>query len=247
MADRIFPIEARLVTVRFGRVTALSAVDLELHGTRRVAVLGANGAGKSVLLRTLHGLVRPTEGTVTWAGSAVRPLDQALVFQRPVMLRRSALGNVAYGLAVRGLPPVERALRAEEALARVGLAGLAQRQARVLSGGEQQRLALARAWATRPRVMFLDEPTASLDPSAATEVERVMSEIHLAGTALVFSTHVLGLARRLADEIVFLHQGRIAERTPAAQFFAHPQTAEAVHFLRGELPWNGISTPPPRA
>jgi tungstate transport system ATP-binding protein len=236
MADRIFPIEARLVTVRFGRVTALSGVDLQLPGSRRVAILGANGAGKSVLLRTLHGLVRPTEGTVSWAGSAVRPLDQALVFQRPVMLRRSAVGNVAYGLAVRGVPAVERGLRAQESLARVGLAALGDRQARVLSGGEQQRLALARAWATRPRVMFLDEPTASLDPSAGAEVERVMSEIHVAGTAIVFSTHVLGLARRLADEIVFLHQGRIAERTPAAQFFSHPQTAEAVQFLRGELP-----------
>jgi tungstate transport system ATP-binding protein len=118
------------------------------------------------------------------------------------------------------------------------------RQARVLSGGEQQRLALARAWATRPRVLFLDEPTASLDPTAGAEVERVMTEIYAAGTALVFSTHVLGLARRLADEIVFLHQGRIVERTPAARFFSHPQTAEAIHFLRGELPWNGISSHP---
>ena len=247
MADGIFPIEARLVTVRFGSVTALSAVDLELHGTRRVAVLGANGAGKSVLLRTLHGLLKPTDGTVTWAGLPERPLDQALVFQRPVMLRRSARGNVEYGMAVRGVPPVERGIRALEAIQRVGLASLADRQARVLSGGEQQRLALARAWAMRPRVLFLDEPTSSLDPSAGAEVERVMAEINAAGTAIVFSTHVLGLARRLADEIVFLHQGRIVERTPAAQFFTHPQTAEAVHFLRGELPWNGITDRPPAA
>ena len=237
----VFPIEARLVGVRFGSVAVLSNIDLELHGTRRVAILGANGAGKSVLLRTLHGLVKPTQGTVTWAGSPDRPLDQALVFQRPVMLRRTARGNGEYGMAVRGVPPVERSIRALEAIERVGLVGLLDRQARVLSGGEQQRLALARAWATRPRVLFLDEPTASLDPAAAAEVERVMKEIHTAGTALVFSTHVLGLARRLADEIVFLHQGRVAERTPASQFFSHPQTAEAVHFLKGELPWNGIS------
>jgi tungstate transport system ATP-binding protein len=240
MADRIFPIVAQSVAVRFGAVTALSGVDLELHGTRRVAILGANGAGKSALLRTLHGLLKPTEGSVTWAGSPARPPDQALVFQRPVMLRRSARGNVAYGLSVRGVAPVERDLRAQEALERVGLADLADRQARVLSGGEQQRLALARAWATRPRVLFLDEPTASLDPAAAAEVERIMLEIHAAGTALVFSTHVLGLARRLADEIVFLHKGRLAERTPTAQFFSHPQTAEAIHFLRGELPWAAI-------
>ena len=242
-SHRVFPIEARRVTVRYGSVTALSGIDLELHGTRRVAILGANGAGKSVLLRTLHGLVEPTEGTVTWAGLPGRPLDQALVFQRPVMLRRSARGNIEYGMAVRGIPPIERGIRALEVIERVGLMNLVDRQARVLSGGEQQRLALARAWATRPRVLFLDEPTASLDPAAATEVERVMAEIHAAGTALVFSTHVLGLARRLADEIVFMHQGRIVERTAAADFFSHPQTAEAVQFLRGELPWNGISRP----
>src|SRR6187549_3856042 len=227
MADGIFPIEARLVTVRFGSITALSAVDLELHGTRRVAVLGANGAGKSVLLRTLHGLLKPKDGTVTWAGSPERPLDQALVFQRPVMLRRSARGNVEYGMAVRGVPPVERGIRALEAIQRVGLASLADRQARVLSGGEQQRLALARAWAMRPRVLFLDEPTSSLDPGAAGEVESVIRQIRQHGTAIVLTTHVLGLARRVADDIVFLDHGRITERTPAERFFKLPQSDEA--------------------
>jgi tungstate transport system ATP-binding protein len=160
-----------------------------------------------------------------------------MVFQRPVMLRRSAIANVEYALAVNGVDGSERARRAREVMERAGLAAIAQRQARVLSGGEQQRLALARAWALRPRVLFLDEPTASLDPSAAAEVERVIGEIHAAGTAIVFTTHVLGFARRVADDIAFLHQGRLIERTPAETFFAKPQTAEAAHFLRGELPW----------
>ena len=235
----MFPLEARDLTVTLGGHAALSAVNLAIDGTRRLVVLGANGAGKSVLLRALHGLLAPQEGTITWGGLLARPRDQAMVFQRPVMLRRSALANVAYALDVHGVHGAERDARAAEALERVGLAGLARRQARVLSGGEQQRLALARAWALRPRLLFLDEPTASLDPSAAAEVERVVGEIHAAGTTIVLTTHVLGLARRVADDIVFLDEGRIVERTPVDRFFASPQTPQADRYLRGELPWRG--------
>ncbi len=230
------PLEARGVTMRFGDVVALDRVDLAFDGVAPVAVLGANGAGKSVLLRTLHGLLAPSEGTVTWGGSRLRSRDQAMVFQRPVLLRRSALANVEYALAVNGFAGSARARRAREALERVGLAHLASRPARVLSGGEQQRLTLARAWALEPRLLFMDEPTASLDPAAAAEVERVMGEFRAAGTAMVFATHHLGFARRLASEIVFLHQGRVTERTPADVFFASPRSAEAATYLKGELP-----------
>ncbi|HUL56692.1 MAG TPA: ATP-binding cassette domain-containing protein [Usitatibacter sp.] len=231
------PIETRALTVRLGGHAALHQVDLRLDGDVPVAILGANGAGKTVLLRTLHGLVAPSEGAVLWSGSRARPRDQAMVFQRPVLLRRSTLANVEYALAVNGVRGAERRARAREALARVGLEALARRPARVLSGGEQQRLALARAWALKPRVMFLDEPTASLDPAAAAEVERIIGEIRGAGTALVFTTHHLGFAGRIASEIVFLHEGRITERTTADTFFKSPRSAEAAAFLRGELPW----------
>jgi tungstate transport system ATP-binding protein len=231
-----FPLEARGLIVRLGGHAALEHVNLALDGRARVAVLGANGAGKSVLLRTLHGLIQPTGGEVLWAGSRQRPSDQAMVFQRPVMLRRSALANVEYALAINGVGGSERTARAREALVRVGLDPLAARPARVLSGGEQQRLALARAWSLRPRVIFLDEPTASLDPTAAAEVERVIGEIHASGTAIVLTTHHLGLARRVADEIVFLHQGRLTEKTAADRFFTAPQSPEAARYLEGELP-----------
>jgi tungstate transport system ATP-binding protein len=231
------PIEARGLGVRLGGHAALRGVDLRLEGDAPVAVLGANGAGKSVLLRSLHGLVAPSEGAVLWSGSIARPRDQAMVFQRPVLLRRSTLANVEYALAVNGVKGDERRTRANEALTRVGLEPLASRAARVLSGGEQQRLALARAWALRPRVMFLDEPTASLDPAAAAEIERIVGEIRDAGTALVFTTHHLGFARRVASEIVFLHDGRVTEKTPADVFFSSPRSGEAAAFLRGELPW----------
>jgi tungstate transport system ATP-binding protein len=235
------PLEARGVTVRLGGHLALEGVSLVVDGAEPLAVLGANGAGKSVLLRTLHGLVAPTQGEVLWGGARERLAEQAMVFQRPVMLRRSSLANIEYALAVNDVNGSARTRRAMEALDRVGLAPLAQRAARVLSGGEQQRLALARAWALKPRVIFLDEPTASLDPAAAAEIERLIGEIRASGTAIVFTTHHLGLARRVAAEILFLHQGRLAERTAADRFFTSPQSAEAAAYLKGELPWNLLS------
>ena len=243
----MFPLEARRLVVRLGEVQAIGTLDFDFDGRSRVVILGANGAGKSVLLRTLHGLIAPTAGTVQWAGSTARPASQAMVFQRPVLLRRPALANIAYALAVNGVAEPERSARATKAIADVGLGHLAARQARVLSGGEQQRIALARAWALRPRVLFLDEPTASLDPGAAVEVERTIAAIHAAGTAVIMTTHNLGLARRFADEIVFLHEGRITERTPAARFFTSPASPEAARFLKGELPWNNGSPGSSRA
>jgi tungstate transport system ATP-binding protein len=160
-----------------------------------------------------------------------------MVFQRPVMLRRSGIANITYALAVNGVPEPERTRRASAALARVGLSTVAYRPARVLSGGEQQRLALARAWSLNPEILFLDEPTASLDPGATAEIERVITSIAAEGTRIVMTTHNLGQARRLADEIVFLQSGRVIELTDAARFFHQPASNEAVLFLQGELPW----------
>jgi len=234
MAEATFLVEARALTVQFTGHTGLDSVSFALDGMAPAVVLGANGAGKSLLLRALHGLIAPTSGAVHWPDARAR---QAMVFQRPVLLRRSALANVAYGLAVNGVDGPNRWARAHEALERVGLARLADRQARVLSGGEQQRVALARAWALKPRVLFLDEPTASLDPAASTEVERIVREIHAAGTAIVMTTHNLGLARRVGGEVLFLHQGRLVERAPVEPFFNNPRSPEAAAFLEGELPW----------
>jgi tungstate transport system ATP-binding protein len=217
----------------------LDRVSATLEAGPRSVILGANGAGKSVLMRICHGLLRPTSGTVTWTGKEIpgTPRRQAMVFQRPVMLRRPALDNVVYALKVGGVPPADRARRAWQALERVGLAALASRPARVLSGGEQQRLALARAWALLPEVLFLDEPTASLDPTSTREVEGIIAAIHAAGTKIVMTTHNLGQARRLGDEILFLDQGRLLERAPVERFFSQPHTAQADAFIKGELPW----------
>jgi tungstate transport system ATP-binding protein len=158
-----------------------------------------------------------------------------MVFQRPVMLRRSALANVVYALQLAGTADAHGP--AMDALREVGLAHLAHRPARVLSGGEQQRLALARAWALHPEVLFLDEPTASLDPSATREIEAVIRAFDASGTKIVMATHNLGQARRLGDEVLFIHQGRLVERAPVERFFAQPGSAEAASFIKGELPW----------
>ena len=221
-----------MLPLRLERVSYLhiiKEVSLDIGRGPSTVILGANGAGKSVLMRLMHGLLLPTNGKVAWSSSG----RQAMVFQRPVMLRRSALANVAYALKLAGQD--ENA--AQEALEEVGLAHLAHRPARVLSGGEQQRLALARAWALHPEVLFLDEPTASLDPSATREIETVIRAFDGAGTKIVMATHNLGQARRLADEIIYLHQGRVLERAAADKFFSQPATAEAAAFIKGELPW----------
>jgi tungstate transport system ATP-binding protein len=217
----------------------IDSISADLISGDRTIVLGPNGAGKSLLLRLCHGLIQPTSGRVRWNGAGRgRPkLRQAMVFQRPVMLRRSAAANIDYALALRKIPRSERRARVEEALEQTGLAALAGRPARVLSGGEQQRLALARAWALRPEVLFLDEPTANLDPAASRAVERIIDVFHQSGAKIVMTTHDLGQARRLADEVLFLHGGKLIERTRADVFFEKPRTEEADAFMRGELHW----------
>jgi tungstate transport system ATP-binding protein len=219
-----------------GGSTLIEGVSLALASGPRTVILGANGAGKSVLLRLMHGLLAPVSGNVEWGNVLGRAIRQAMVFQRPVLLRRSALDNIIYALKLSHIREADRETRALDALQHVGLSHLATRAARVLSGGEQQRVALARAWSLQPDVMFLDEPTASLDPSATREVEDVIQQIHRDGTKIVMTTHNLGQARRIADEIVFIHNGKIAEHTPAADFFRQPRSPEAAAFMQGELP-----------
>lgn len=237
----LLPLTLTNVAFRHRGQTLLEGIDLAFGASGRTIVLGPNGAGKSLLMRLCHGLLQPSEGTIRWAdsrgsgGSIHR--RQSMVFQRPVLLRRSAIANVEYALAVQGVGRRERRRHALEALEYFGLASLAYRMARVLSGGEQQRLALARAWAMRPEILFLDEPTSALDPSATKAVEDAVQAFHARGTRVVMSTHDLGQARRLADDVVFLCRGRLLERTPAIAFFQQPRTAEATAFLRGDLVW----------
>lgn len=228
-------LELRGVTfVRSGKVL-LDRSDLVLTPQGRTVIIGPNGAGKSLLMRLAHGLLEPSTGAIVCRHNGSGAPRQAMVFQRPVLLRRSTIANVTHALALRGVPRWGRRKQAEQALARFGLADLAQRPARVLSGGEQQRLALARAWALEPDILFLDEPSSALDPAATKAVEDAVNVFHSNGTKIVMTTHDLGQARRLADEVVFMCCGRILEHTPAASFFDDPATSAAATFLRGEL------------
>jgi tungstate transport system ATP-binding protein len=211
----------------------LDNISFELTRSDPVAVLGPNGAGKSLLLRLCHGLISPSAGRIGWAigGGARR---HAMVFQTPVMLRRSAIANVRHAIAVAGISGRHAA---QQALDRFGLGSVADRPARLLSGGEQQRLAIARAWALRPEVLFLDEPTSQLDPGATRQIEDMLAMLAAEGVTLVMTTHDLGQARRLGRRVLFLNRGRLVEDAPAAQFFSAPASAEARAFLAGELLW----------
>ena len=228
------PIVASGITLVRRGVRVLDGVDLTIEPRSRTFILGANGAGKSMLLRVLHGLIVPDAGGIRWGRDTTRPARQAMVFQRPVLLRRSAVDNIRHALAIAGIRGAEARRRADEALARVCLAAIADRPARVLSGGEQQRLALARASALEPEVLFLDEPTASLDPPASRAVEGIVESIHASGTTIVMTTHSLAQAKRLADTVVFLAAGRVTECTDAARFFKAPRSREARTFIEGE-------------
>src|ERR1043165_8147103 len=216
-------------SLRIGNVNIIDSLTLEILAGAPTVLLGPNGSGKSTLLRLAMNLLQPTAGRITWGRRAEPDERLAMVFQRPVMLRRSAAANVAYALNRRD------PARVSELLAQVGLAHLADRPARRLSGGEQQRLALARALARDPEILFLDEPTASLDPAATKAVEDIISTIAASGVKIVMATHELGQARRLAGDIIFLARGRLVERAAADQFFNTPQTPEATAFLRGDL------------
>jgi tungstate transport system ATP-binding protein len=224
------------VTVASGAVMILDRITLALLPGAPTILIGPNGSGKTTLLRTAMGLTLPSQGRVTWDGRDVsQPTRRAIVFQRPAMLRRSAGANIRFALRAAGVPRAERTGRVGELLRMVGLEHVIDRPARGLSAGEQQRLALARALARNPSVLFLDEPTASLDPAATKTIEDVILVASQKGIKVVMSTHDLGEARRLAGEVVMLHKGRVIETSAASSFFNAPQTSEAKRFVAGEL------------
>jgi len=230
------PLVIDQVSLEAGAARLLDRVSLTIAPGAPTLIIGPNGAGKTSLLRLCMGLVSPSAGRITWGGRAERaPERRAMVFQRPVMLRRSTAANVGYALAQAGVPRSSRAARSAELLERVGLADLAGRPARRLSGGEQQRLALARALARDPEILLLDEPTANLDPAATRGVEEIVLMAAQSGIKIVMASHDLGQVRRLAGEVIFLVRGALCEQGQVSEFLDHPETPEAAAFLRGDL------------
>ncbi|MFM1891595.1 MAG: hypothetical protein RLZ44_672 [Pseudomonadota bacterium] len=234
-ATDLLPLAVQSLSYVVKGKTLLQDVNLEIGPGKVTVMMGPNGAGKSLLLRLLHGLIEPSSGRILWGGQPLQPSTrrrQAMVFQRPVLLRRSVAANIQFALKTRGVRSIPRCM---ELLEHVGLAARAKQPARLLSGGEQQRLALARALALEPEVLFLDEPTASLDPAATAAIEQIVAAAQQRGTKIIFVTHNVGQARRLADEVLFLHDGRLIEHTAAATFFLQPQSREAQGYLEGRL------------
>ena len=221
----------RDVSVRFGQVQALRQVSISVARGELVALVGPNGSGKTTSLRAMHGLLR-MQGTRTIGPQAQR---QAMVFQRPFMMRLSVRNNLRLALWLAGVPRAQWNERSAAALARVSLQGLEERPARALSGGQQQRLAIARAWSVQPTLLFLDEPTASLDPTAKKEVEALLAGFAADGMTLVMSTHNLGQAKRLASRVVYLEDGEIHADLPTAQFFDGALQGRARQFVKGEM------------
>jgi tungstate transport system ATP-binding protein len=231
----LFPVRVEDLTYQAGGAVLIKGIDLTLDAEGVTVIMGPNGAGKSLLLRLLHGLLEPSGGRVSWGGHALDDdirRRQAMVFQRAVMLRRSVAANIDFVLRLRGrVDPARR----QEILEHAGLAAQADQPARLLSGGEQQRLALARALATDPDVLFMDEPTSNLDPASTLVIEDITKAARDRGTKIIFITHDMGQARRLADDVVFMHRGKVLEHTPATAFFNQPASAEAGDYMAGKI------------
>ena len=236
MVASILPLRVAAASVRKRGKRLIGPVDLEVSENGFTVVIGPNGAGKTSLLRLLHGLERPGGGDVTWGIDEIEArAHQAYVFQSPIMMRRSVLESVAYALRVHGVSRRKARAKARDWLEKVGLGAAADRPAQVLSGGERQKLALARALIREPQILFLDEPCASLDGRATREIEAILGAAYEQGVRVLMSTHDMGQARRLASEVLFLHKGLIHEAAPAEAFFAGPATAEARAFLNGDI------------
>jgi len=235
----LLPLQVDSLSFEAAGKTLLTDVSFVLHPGRPTCVVGPNGAGKSLLLRLCHGLLTPSKGSIRWASGTAdqHRRAQAMVFQRPVLLRRSVRANVEHALASRNISRTERSERTDAVLEKTGLADLAERNARVLSGGEQQRLALARVWALKPRVLFLDEPTAHLDPAATASVEQIIKDIDSEGVRILMVSHDLGQVRRIADDVLFLHNGRLVEHSRASRFLDAPGSELAAAFVEGRLLW----------
>lgn len=239
----VLPLKLSGVGLTIGQHTLLKDIHHTFTGSSISVVMGHNGAGKTLLLKICHGLIPPTAGRLQWhrPARAKRPCVQAMVFQRPVLLRRSVEQNIRHVLKAGRIAKSETGRAVQQALAMSRLTDMASRPARQLSGGEQQRVALARAWAARPEVLILDEPCTYLDPAATLEVEQIITAFYDAGTKIIMATHDIAQARRLAGEIILMHQGKIAECAGGHEFFGGPCSDQARAFLEGRLWTRGNS------
>ncbi len=232
----ILPVSMTDAVVRKRGNTILDGIGLTLGPTGMTIIMGPNGSGKTTLLRLLNGLERLRSGHIQWgcdAGEARK--RQAFVFQIPILMRRTVLDNIAYPLKVRGEDQSAAREAAKHWANEVGLGKKCSLEAQYLSGGERQKLAIARALITEPDLLSLDEPTTNLDGISTREIEALLQRARDKGERLIMTTHDVGQAKRLATEVVFINRGKICEHTTAEEFFISPQTPEAQAYLRGDI------------
>ncbi|MFK5980438.1 MAG: ATP-binding cassette domain-containing protein [Rhizobiaceae bacterium] len=236
MVKSILPLIMKGVCVTKSKKPILNEVTVEIGATGFTIVLGPNGAGKTTLLRTMHGLERTNAGTLQWQGenNQVRK-KQAFVFQTPIVMRRSVVENLAYPLILNGMPKPVAHEQAQTWAKTIGLSKALEQNAGYLSGGEKQKLAIARALISEPEILFLDEPTTNLDGSATREIEEILHKAHVNGTRIIMTTHDIGQARRLATDILFIYRGRLHEFSSATAFFEQSKTPESRAFLNGDI------------
>ncbi len=230
---QMLPLTLTDVVVRRRGKRIIGPVTHRLEQGPPTIVIGPNGSGKTTLLRVIHGIERISTGQVNWTHDA--PDQQAFVFQNPIVLRRTVAENLAYPLRLAGVDKAEIISRVTTWLARIGLDALANTAATRLSGGERQKLAIARALIRTPQVLFLDEPCANLDGHTTREIEALLSETAAAGTRLIMATHNMGQARRLAGDVIFMLNGKIHESGAANYIMNTPQTSELKSFFQGDI------------
>lgn len=236
MVSTILPLKIENACVEKRGKHIIGPINFEVSNKGFSIIMGPNGSGKTTLLRLLHGLENPRGGTLTWnEATETAQLHQSFVFQTPIMLRRTAIENITYPLSLRNIPKDKALDIAQEWISKINLEKSAHVNARFLSGGEKQKLAIARALATKPQLLFLDEPTANLDGSATREIEDLLQDTNKAGTRIIMTTHNIGQGKRLAEDVMFLYRGNIVETSAADLFFTKPQTKEAKAFLDGDI------------
>ena len=231
----LLPITIDKLTLTAGQKTLLNNISLNITSSGILVIMGPNGAGKSLFMRCLHCLNQPDSGRILFASDEInqtRRKSQALIFQKPVLLKRSVRQNLEF---VRNLHRTDNLASVELALRNVGLSKLASQPANQLSGGERQRLALARALLLRPQMLFLDEACANLDPASVSNIEEVLRQACKDGQKIILITHDIAQAKRLADEVIFLHHGALCEHTPARVFFQSPKSQAARAYLDGQI------------
>jgi len=236
MVSPILPVTVSNANVRKRGKTIIGPISLEIGPKGNTIIIGPNGSGKTTLLRLLHGLERIKGGDVKWAISTQQATHaQSFVFQTPIMMRRNTLDNLTYPLILKKADKTQATNKAQEWLERLGMENIKNLDARLLSGGEKQKLALARALITNPQLLILDEPTANLDGRATKDIEQILTQASSDGVKIIMTTHDLGQAKRMADDVIFLYNGLLHEQSAAISFFRKPKTAEAKAFLKGDI------------